>query len=178
MSNYFLGEIRMFPFAFAPKHWVLCNGQTLQIQQYAALFSLLGTAYGGNGVTTFNLPDLRGRAAVHQGTSGGASYVMGQHAGEEMHTLLTTELPQHNHLLSANNSTSNRTAIPSSSTSLGVATDQNSAALKIYSTSSPNTVLASQAIGAAGSNTPHQNMMPYVVMNYCIALFGIFPSRN
>jgi len=179
MSAPFLGEIRAFGFNFAPKAWAMCNGQLLSIQQNAALFSLLGTTYGGNGVNTFALPDLRGRTAVNQGQGPGLSnYTLGEVIGTETVTLITNQIPQHNHLWAANNATGD---IPSPSGNFlsGAKIPTNNTPVPTYAAPGGATVpLAAAMIGIAGGNQPHQNMQPYLVVTYCIALSGIFPSRN
>ena len=170
MANPFVGEIKVFAGNFAPQNWALCNGQLLSVAQNTALFSLIGTYYGGNGTTTFALPDLRGRAVVHQG----GSAVIGQQAGAETVTLITTNLPSHSHAFNATNS-AGTTATPSA----GVALAAPPAGESIYNNSTSNPVaLAPQAVGSSGGGTPHDNRQPYLGINYIIALFGIFPSRN
>jgi microcystin-dependent protein len=178
MSAPFLGEIRAFGFNFAPKSWAMCNGQLLSIQQNAALFSLLGTFYGGNGVTTFALPDLRGRGAVNQGQGPGLSnYVIGEQTGTETVTLISTQMPQHNHLWAANNAVGDQ---PSPLNSfLAGAKVLDGTQVPTYAAPGGATVpLATNMLATTGNNLPHQNMQPYLVVNYCIALSGIFPSRN
>ncbi|HEY1744739.1 MAG TPA: tail fiber protein [Granulicella sp.] len=171
MSTVYLGQIQPFPFNFAPKGWALCNGQTLPIAQYSALFSLLGTFYGGNGINNFQLPNLQGRCALSFGTAlSRSSYAIGQAAGEANHTLLLTELPAHPHT-SPNCSTSNANTLtpvngyPSASTQ------------SAYTSASPSPAV-SLATASVGGSTPHTNQSPYLVVNFCIALNGIFPSRN
>ena len=167
MSSPFIGEIRAFGFNFAPRGWSSCDGQTMAISQNTALFSLLGTTYGGNGVTTFNLPDLRGRHGVHQGQGPGTSnYVIGEQAGTETVTLLSTEMPQHSHQQTASTAdeTTNRpgSAFPTKG--------------GVYAGATDGTLMA--PTNTAGGNLPHNNLPPYLVLNFCIALSGIFPSRN
>ena len=179
MSSPFLGEIRAFGFNFAPKGWTMCNGQQLSIQQNAALFSLLGTQYGGNGVTTFALPDLRGRTAVNQGQGPGlSSYVIGEVTGTETVTLISTQMPQHNHLWAANNALGDHPS-PLNNFLSGAKIPTNNTPVPTYAAPGGATVpLATAMIGLNGGNQPHQNMQPYLVVTYCIALQGIFPSRN
>jgi microcystin-dependent protein len=179
MSAPFIGEIRAFGFNFAPKTWAMCNGQLLQISQNAALFSLLGTQYGGNGVQTFGLPDLRGRAAMNQGQGPGLSnYVIGEQIGTETVTLVSTEMPQHNHLWAANNAAGD-TAAPINNFLAGAIVPTNNVPVPTYAAPGGATVpLAAAMLGLTGNNQPHQNMQPYLVVTYCIALSGIFPSRN
>ncbi len=170
-----IGEIRMFAGNFAPRNWALCQGQILSIAQNTALFSILGTTYGGNGQTTFALPDFRGRTAVGPGQGPGLPNVtLGEVAGETTHTLTSTEMPQHTHLMQVNNSTSNMATTGSgnylnSKTESGESTSSSGGAL---------VNLNANAVGIAGSSLPHNNMPPYLGMNYIICLFGIFPSRN
>jgi microcystin-dependent protein len=167
----FLGEVRMTAFNFAPKGWAQCNGQLLPINQNQALFSLLGTMYGGNGQTTFALPDLRGRTPIHVG----AGFTQGQRAGEENHTLTMSEMPAHPHLVQANSgppdSSGGTTPAPSkvlSSTSTG----------QPYGPFANVQPMSAQMVGNTGGSQPHANMMPFTVIGFCIALIGIFPSRN
>jgi microcystin-dependent protein len=166
----FLGQILLVPYNFAPRGWALCNGQILSIAQNTALFSLLGTTYGGNGQTTFALPDLRGRVPVGSGQGPGlASYDLGAVAGTETVTLLTSEMPAHNHMVQASNGYSAATpenAFPGSDS-----------ATSIYDAAA-NTTMNPMMIGAAGGSQPHENRQPYQVLNYIIALEGIFPSRS
>jgi microcystin-dependent protein len=175
MTSPFLGEIRAFSFQFAPTGWLQCNGQLLPINQYTALFALLGTTYGGNGVQNFQLPDLRGRIALGVGSS----YVQGQPLGEESVTVTTAQLPAHTHNINAaNNGHANGTNIPGASVILGAgySNEAGNPAANIYSNSAPNT--AQVPLGMSGSSQPHENRMPSLVMNYCIAMVGIFPSRS
>jgi microcystin-dependent protein len=180
MAEPFLGEIRAFSFNFAPTGWALCNGQLLAINQNQALFALLGTTFGGNGTTTFALPNLQGRVALGMGTSSvGTSFVIGESLGEVSHTLVETEMPAHNHGIAANvNGTSNATNIPSSAVVLGSGSSSGAGtpAVPIYSSTAPSTAML--PLGNAGSDQPHENRMPFEVLSYCIALQGIFPSRN
>jgi len=183
MASPYLGQIESFPYGFAPKGWAFCAGQLLSIQQNAALFSLLGTTYGGNGVQTFALPDLRGRIAMGQGNGAGLSQrVLGQSFGEVNHALLSNEMPNHTHALNtaANSNTGNNIDTPSSTVVLGNATvkGQTSFAVTPYAATTPNVTMASAAIGPNTGNQPHNNMMPYLGMQFCISLVGIFPSRS
>jgi microcystin-dependent protein len=165
MSDPFLGEIRCFGFTFAPQGWAMCNGQLLPISQNTALFSLLGTTYGGNGTNNFALPDLRGRVGIHLGQGPGLSNrTQGESAGEENHTLLATEIPVHTHGIAAGGAqTTNR---PSGALA---------ARGGVYAATGDGTQM--QPTGQSGGSQPHNNMEPYLVLNYCIALQGIFPSR-
>lgn len=179
MSSPFLGEIRAFGFNFAPKGWAMCNGQQLAINTNAALFSLLGTFYGGNGVSTFALPDLRGRGAVNQGQGPGLSnYIIGEQTGTETVTLISTQMPQHNHLWAANNALGDHPS-PSGNFLAGARIPTNNTPVPTYAAPGGATVpLAANTLALAGQNQAHNNMMPYLVVTYCIALQGIFPSRN
>ena len=165
MAEPFLGEIRIFSFNFPPKGWAFCNGQTLPINQNQALFAILGTTYGGNGINNFMLPNFQGRLPIHVGTG----FSLGQIGGEQAHTLLTSELPAHNHPAfgSSNN------AGQASPGGAYWAVDDSGA----YAASSTNS-LAPQAITNTGGTQPHDNMSPYLTLSFCIALQGIFPSRN
>ncbi len=163
MTEPFIGEIQVFPFGFAPRGWAQCNGQLLPINQYQALFALLGTTYGGNGQTTFALPDLRGR--VPAGVGGG--FVQGERAGEEVHTLTLNEMPSHAHQAFASSA-------PASSPNPSGAAWANMGA-DAYDASA-NAPMARNAVAPAGGGQPHENRSPYLTLNFCIALVGIFPS--
>jgi microcystin-dependent protein len=172
MASPFLGEIRIVGFTFAPRGWAMCNGQLLTISQNTALFSLLGTTYGGNGQTTFALPDMRGNVPIHQGQGvGTSSYSLGQMSGQEIHTLTTSELPLHNHTV--NTSDSPRDNNYPGGAYLGQGEN-------IYTApGGPNAgPMAPNSINLAGGGVPHNNMQPYLVLNFVIAMQGIFPARN
>lgn len=169
MSEPFLGEIRVLSFAFAPRNWALCNGQLLPINQNQALFSLLGTTYGGNGQTTFALPDLRGRVPLHVGPENS----LGTQAGAEAVTLTAAELPTHFHSFQASADVAS-VADPSGAT---LAKKPRFGA-DVYAAGAATTPLAPQAIGASGGGQAHSNLQPYTVLNFCIALSGIFPSPS
>jgi microcystin-dependent protein len=164
MSEPFLGQISIMAFNFAPRGWALCNGQLLGIAQNQALFALLGTQYGGNGQTTFGLPDFRGRTPLHIGNG----FTQGERSGEENHTLNVNEMPAHSHTHSVS-SGSSAAALPTNN-SFG------NGAAKLYASQNNGAELAN--ISGAGGSQPHNNMQPYSVLNFCIALQGIFPSRN
>jgi len=170
VSDPFVGEVRLFSFDFPPRGWATASGQLLPIQQNQALFSLLGTTYGGNGVTTFALPDLRGRAPVHRATNG--TYVQGQAAGTESVGLNQTTMPAHTHLLLATTTTADK-KLPTTA----MAACSNSSVF-YYSAANNLLQINPASIGTVGGNQPHQNMQPYLVVNYSIAMQGIFPSRN
>ena len=180
MAEQFLGEMIMFASNFAPTGYALCNGQILPINQNTALFSILGTTYGGNGTTNFALPNMQGRVAVSLGQSPGLSnYILGQQSGEESHTLTQQEMPAHSHTVNAvNNSTTGGTNIPGTSTALGAgyAVEANNPTEAVYSTDAPT--LVSGPTGIGGGNEPHENRMPFLTTTWCIALVGVFPTRN
>ncbi len=165
MPTPFLGQISIFSFNFAPRGWAQCNGQLLAIAQNQALFSILGTTYGGNGTTTFALPDLRGRTPVYVGNGIG----LGQAGGEENHTVTVAEMPAHTHPAAGGPSA---TLVAPSGNLPGSATSAN------FYAGSANTSMNPQAVTNMGGSQPHPNMSPYLVLNVCIALQGIFPSRN
>ena len=175
-QQFYLGQVILVGFNFCPNGFMEANGQLLSITQNAALFSLLGTTYGGNGQTDFALPDLRGRVAIDNGQGSGLSdRVQGEVGGEESHTLTINELPAHVHSFTLGASTA-------------LATDAQPSPARVLSTSAlgdrqftsvaPNTTLAAGATGSAGGGSPHNNMQPYLVMKYCIAVVGIFPARQ
>ncbi len=165
MGTPYISEIRIMSFNYPPKGWAMCNGQIMAIQQNQALFSLLGTTYGGDGIRTFALPNLQGRVPIHMGTG----YTLGQIGGEVAHTLILSELPAHNHIPAGS---SNPAGVASPANNLWAA--QSSGA---YAPTS-DTSLSSLAMAHTGGSQPHDNMSPYLVLNFCIALQGIFPSRN
>lgn len=170
MTNPFIGELKVVSFGFPPKGWAFCNGQLLPINQNQALFSLLGTTYGGDGRTTFALPDLRRRSPVHNGQrTGGTSFTLGTAGGEAAHTLSVAEMPAHRHQIASYSGVA--TTVPPAGKL--VATSANPA----YGTLS-NAQMATDSVGATGGGQPHSNMPPYLVLNYIIALQGVFPSRN
>lgn len=170
MSEPFIGEIRPFSFNFAPRGWALCSGQILPINQNQALFSLLGTTYGGNGQTTFALPNLNGRVAISSGQGAGlSSHTLGEVSGTETVTLTSNQIPQHNHLA--------QTASASTTTDPTGALPGPTSGHNLYDPN-VNTTMNPQAIGVAGGSQPHNNLQPYGTTTYCIALQGIFPPRN
>jgi microcystin-dependent protein len=185
MTDQFLGQVETFAFDYAPRNWLVCAGQLLPIQQYTALFSLIGTYYGGDGIRTFALPNLMSRVAVGSGQAPGLSdYVLGQVGGEETHTLLNGEMARHNHNLNADAKTpaTNNTAIPATNVvlgqSIGVPPQGASFSVYMYTSGSPSSTLDPNTIGIAGGSVPHPNIMPYLALNFCIAMVGIYPSRN
>jgi microcystin-dependent protein len=161
----FLGEIRIMSFVYAPQGWALCTGQLLPINQNQALFSLLGTTFGGNGQTTFALPDMRGQTPIHAG----AGHVLGERGGEQAHTLSIAELPTHAHAFHASQSNAN---IPLPDSAM-FGTSNN-----MYAAPNNLTGLNPQTIANVGGNQAHLNMQPFLTLSFCIALQGIFPSRN
>lgn len=177
MAQPFIGEIRMFGGNFAPQGWNFCDGTQLAISQYSALFTLIGTTYGGDGQTNFNLPDLRSRVPVHQGTAAaGGTYVIGQQGGVENVTLATAQLPAHTHAVQA--IATGTTNVPAGNAfPAGVASSQSGSVMYGPATTSP-TSLAPATVSSTGGNQPHGNIQPYTAISYIIALEGIFPSQN
>lgn len=170
MSEPFVGEIRMFAGNFAPRGWALCDGQLLAISQNDALFSLLGTIYGGDGRTTFSLPDLRGRLALHAGTGPGLSERrLGSRGGEERHTLTANEIPRHNHGVQANSN-------PATADNPVGNVFADTGGHNSYNSATPNVSMGLASSNAGGSQS-HNNLMPFQCINYIISLFGIYPSR-
>ena len=168
----FVAEIRLFPFNFAPKGWALCRGQLLPITQNTALFALLGTMYGGNGTSNFALPNLEGAVALHAGQGPGLSdYVQGQTGGAEAVTLLTSEMPSHIHQAACSSTQGNDYGPAGDFWAPDVTGNPQYGA-------TADLTMAADAAGAAGSSQPHNNMQPYLVLNYCIALQGVFPPRG
>jgi microcystin-dependent protein len=165
MSEPFLSEIKIVSFNFAPKGWALCNGQLLPINQNQALFSLLGTTYGGDGRVNFALPNLQGRIPIHVGNG----HTLGEIGGAENHTLIAPEMSEHTHTFSASS------AVPNQGTPAGNMWANNSGA---YSSAPPDSSMNPASISSAGGNQPHTNVQPYLVLNFIIALQGIFPSQN
>jgi microcystin-dependent protein len=173
MSQPFVGEIRMFGFNFAPSGWHACDGSLLAISQNEALFALLGTTYGGDGVNTFGLPDFRGRIPIHQGQGPGLSpYVIGQASGSENVTVTVNQMPQHSHVLSAATA-GTRTTVPMSNY-LG----SGEADIYNHDTVAALASLAPNELGISGGSQAHSNLQPLLCVNFSISLFGIFPSRN
>lgn len=169
MATPYLGEIRIMSYTYAPKGWAMCNGQFLPINQNQALFSLLGTTYGGNGQTTFALPNLRGRTPIHTGNG----HTLGEAAGQESSTINSSQLPSHNHGFNVRTDAVT-TNVPGNLTSLG-----NTAPNQVYNGSGANLItLKPESVSNIGGNQAHQNIQPYLVLNFCIALQGIFPSEN
>jgi microcystin-dependent protein len=179
MANPYLGEIRMFGFNFAPTGWALCNGQILPISQYTALFSLLGVTYGGNGTTNFALPNLQGHVPISSGQGPGLSnYALGQVGGEQNVTLLQTQMPTHTHPLPAVPGAATSSSPAGGMVASGKGSGRGAFAINSYSAASAGTSLNPVLVGPSGGSLPHNNMQPYLVMNWCIALNGIFPPRS
>ena len=177
MAEPFLSEIRIMSFVFAPRGWALCNGQTLAISQNTALFSLLGTNYGGNGTTTFALPDLRGRTPIQQGQGPGlSSRQVGETGGVENVTLISTEIPSHTHALKA--TTASATTAAPAGAIWAVSGSRRSTTNLYTNAAGAGAVMNSQVLAPVGSSVPHNNMPPYMTVSFCIALQGIFPARN
>jgi microcystin-dependent protein len=169
MAQPYVGEIRMFGGNFAPAGWAFCDGQPLAISEYETLFQLIGTTYGGDGESSFNVPNLNGRAPLHQGTLDGITYVIGQNAGVESVTLTTQQLPVHNH------------AVQASLNNAGIATVSGNVvgqvgATQIYREVPAASPFAAQACTPTGGNQPHENLQPYLCVSFIISLFGLFPS--
>lgn len=172
MADPFVAEIRIFPFNFAPTGWAFCNGQILPISQNTALFSLLGTTYGGNGQTTFALPDMQGNTTMHPGQGPGLSlHDLGERSGSETVTLLQSEMPAHAHQCGASQGDGNDRNAANELFATGIAIGQ-------YAVPGALTGLAPQCSAPAGGSFPHNNMMPYLTLNFNIALQGVFPPRT
>lgn len=167
MAQPYVGEIRLFAGNFAPAGWLFCQGQLLPISENETLFQLIGTTYGGDGQSTFAMPDLRGRVPIHQGNS----FILAESGGVEQVTLTTAQMPAHSHPLVAT------TDVASQRAPAGAVPGQ-TLTFDFYQSSPPNTAMASQSIAARGGSQPHSNFQPYLCLNYIISLFGIFPSPN
>jgi microcystin-dependent protein len=173
MADPFVAEIRIYPFNFAPRGWAFCNGQLLPISQNTALFSLLGTNYGGDGRSTFGLPNLQGRAVIHPGQGPGLSlYDLGQSGGSETVTLLQSEIPSHTHALVASNE------IGEDRKAVGEAMARSAGGPLYGPVPATPKALAAEAVASLGGSQPHNNMMPYLTLNFCIALQGVYPQRS
>ncbi len=179
--NQFLGQIALFPYNFAPLNWAFCQGQVLPISEYTALFSLLGVQFGGDGIRTFALPDLRGRVPIGQGQGPGlSSYVVGEQQGVEQVALATATVPTHSHAFpafaSAATTSAPNGALPAEGNQPG-----RGGGVAVNTYAAPGTaaaLAAGQVVPAAGGGQPHNNLQPYLTLNWCIALTGIFPSRS
>lgn len=178
MSSPFVAEIRIFPFNFAPKGWAFCAGQLLPISQNTALFSLLGTNYGGDGKATFGLPNLQGRAPIHENSSAGAGDLpVGTQVGSATVALLSTEMPAHSHIMRAYDDPD--LAADSRSPAGNSVAKLSEPVTNLYDTGSANpSTMNPQALTQTGGSQPHNNLQPYLVLNFCIALQGVFPARS
>ena len=171
MGSPYVGEIRMFGGNFAPAGWAFCDGSLMPISENETLFQLIGTTYGGDGQTTFALPDLRGRVPVHAGQGAGLSnHTIGEQSGVEIVTLTTTQIPAHSHVPQAVSGNGDQTT-PQNGVWAGTADSR-------YSSNAPSVVMNVGAVSAAGGSQPHDNMMPFLVINFIISLFGVFPSQT
>jgi microcystin-dependent protein len=176
MSTPYVGEIRMFSFPRVPTSWQACDGSLLSISEYQVLYTLIGTTYGGNGVTNFAVPDLRGRTPLHEGTGPGlTTRVLGEPGGSETVTLLLGQLPAHTHLFTAS-SQAGTAAIPGVTVTL--AADPSGTPYFTPTTGATATPMSANTGGHQGGNTPHDNCAPTLAVNFCIALFGVFPSQG
>ena len=177
MSDPFVAEVRVFGFNFAPRGWAQCNGQLLPLSQNTALFSLLGTTYGGDGKSTFALPDMQGNAAMHPGQGQGLSLRdLGEVGGSQNVTLLQSEIPFHTHNMMAFTQVPGDLFGPTAQSNAVLARSNNGA---VYNTNTSGAVqLSPQALAPAGNSSPHNNMQPYLTLNFCIALQGVFPPRG
>jgi microcystin-dependent protein len=169
MAQPYVGEIRMFGGNFAPAGWMFCEGQLLPISENETLFNLIGTTYGGDGQSTFGLPDLRGRIPIHQGNG----FTLAENGGAETVTLTVQQIPSHNHAFLATGNTATSTA-PANN----VLAATSEATVSAYGTDAPKTNLAPQSISAVGGSQPHNNFQPYLCVDFIISLFGIFPSQT
>jgi microcystin-dependent protein len=170
MGTPFLAELRIMSFNFAPRGWALCNGQLLPINQNQALFSLLGTTYGGNGTTNFGLPNMQTRVPLHFGNG----FTQGQQGGENAHTLSIPEIPSHNHPAAVSTDAPANNVSSAPNNFLGTVKDGST----LYSTATANQLMNAAVISNSGGSQAHENRQPFLALNFCIALQGIFPSRN
>jgi len=170
MSDSYVGEVRLVGFNFAPVGWLQCAGQSLAISDNSTLYNLIGTTYGGNGTTVFNIPDLRGRIPIHQGSNGVTNYTIGQPGGLEMVTLTLNQYPAHNHTLSGSS------AGGGSGSPVGNVVG---AASNVYTAAAPAIAMNSNTLGSgAGGSQPHENRQPFQVLNWVISLYGVYPTQN
>ena len=171
MGQPFVGEIRMFAGNFAPNGWMFCEGQTMPIAENEVLFQLIGTTYGGDGQETFNLPNLASRSPIHAGTGAGATRVLAEMGGAESVTLTTQQIPVHNHALLASTVTGTQNAPAGEVLASG-------SSVSIYRPQPPTQALAAQTLAPSGGSQPHDNMIPFLCINFIISLFGVFPSQT
>ena len=172
MAQPYVGEIRMFAGNFAPAGWMFCDGTTLPISENEVLFQLIGTTYGGDGEETFNLPNLQSRVPIHAGTNQGITYQIGEMAGTEQETLSTQQIPNHTHPLTAS------TTLGNSANPGGAVLAQTPASITPYIEDAGSLAMNAAAITPAGGSQPHENVQPFLCINYIISLFGIFPSQT
>lgn len=170
MAQPYVGEIRMFGGNFAPAGWMFCSGQLLPISEYETLFNLIGTTYGGDGQSTFALPDLRGRLPIHQGNG----FTLAETGGAESVTLTVAQIPAHSHPVTASTTSGNNVLSPSGA--IPALPSSNQAGIATYTTNPPTTPLQPTSVGFTGGNQPHDNFQPYLCVDFIISLFGIFPS--
>jgi microcystin-dependent protein len=170
MGTPILGEIKIISWNFAPQGWAFCNGQFLPINQNQALFSILGTMYGGNGQTNFALPDFRGRVPIHQGNG----HIVGEKAGQEVHTLTLSEMATHNHIMNVSTTSTTNAATSGNSNYWGTTADNT----LLYGSGQGDAAMNAATSGAVGGSQPHENRQPYLVLNFIIALQGVFPSQS
>jgi microcystin-dependent protein len=180
MADPFVAEIRIFGFNFAPTGWAMCNGQILPISQNTALFSLLGTFYGGDGKSNFALPNLQGSAAMHTGQGPGLSQrFLGEMSGSQAVTLVAADMPAHTHSFNAVNSNAAVQNPQGAALAKGrYASGTQNGAVAFYQTAAPNVTMAPNSVAVAGGSLPHNNLQPYLTLNFCIALQGVYPPRN
>jgi microcystin-dependent protein len=181
MASPFVAEIRIFPFNFPPKGWAFCDGQLMPISQNTALFSLLGTTYGGDGKSNFALPNLQGSAPMHPGQGPGLSlHDLGEQSGSDTVTLIDSELPSHGHFLQATTDPGTAASPSGDMFANGNWSDGQggSGGVFCYTTAAPNVSLSGFAVAPSGGGQPHNNLMPYLTLNFCIALQGVFPPRS
>ncbi|MGD8175080.1 phage tail protein [Marinimicrobium sp. ARAG 43.8] len=177
MSDPFISQVTMYGFDWPPTNWALCNGQVININQNQALFALLGITYGGNGSTNFQLPNLQARTPVHRGVLFGALYQAGSSGGAEQVTLNSLQMPQHSHPVHATNSAGNQASYEDTFLAAGFDA-RTQADADIYSNANALEAQATTMVTASGGNQPHTNLQPSLVVSFCMALFGVFPSRN
>lgn len=180
MSDPFIAEIRIFPYNFAPRSWAFCNGQLISIAQNTALFALVGTTFGGNGQTTFGLPNLQGRAPLGPGQGPGLSnYVLGETAGVPTVTLVSTQLPQHSHTPACLSTSPNPAPLLSPAGNVWAVAGTRRVPANLYKTGTVTAAaMNAQAVGLAGGSQPHNNLQPYLAISFCICTQGVFPARN
>jgi microcystin-dependent protein len=179
MGESYVGEIRMFGGNFAPNGWMLCQGQMLAISEYETLFNLIGTTYGGDGQSTFGLPDLQSRVPIHMGTGGGGTYIQGQPGGVESVTLILNQIPVHNHAVQVATAGGNQN-VPAANSILSTEAESvaNRAPVYLAYAATNQVQLAAQTVGSTGGNQPHSNIQPILAINFIISLYGIYPTQN